>query len=517
MAFTGTSLLSLPIITTGTESGAWGNITNNGLTQYLDTSIAGALSITSSITLANTSGDATGTNLTSTTAQYRTLVVPASGPSANIVITAPSSNRTYHVVNRNATYTVQIRAGTNSGVTLGVNQSATVTYNSTSTDYELVGTSVPILNVDNLRLDGNTISSTNTNGTITIAPNGTGDVVAQVNATNVFSVSSTFGFKNRIINGGMVIDQRNAGAAVTVNTDGVYPVDRFYCSANASGVFTADQVSTTPTGAGFTNSVLLTVTTARSSIAATDVYGIRQAIEGFNTADLGFGTASAQSVTLSFWVRSSITGTYAVSFFNNAFNRSYVATYTVSAANTWEQKTVTISGDTSGTWTTDNTAGLIVLWDLGSGSNYNGTAGSWAAASATRTSGSTNWISTNGATFYITGVQLEKGSTATSFDFRDYGRELIMCQRYCEVLTASSIQAVMGAFVATAYVPAYYSYKVTKRAIPTVSTPTWSTSNTNTPAIQSNTTEALIYYAEASAVGNSVYNNTTQINVTSEL
>jgi hypothetical protein len=139
MAFTGTSLLSLPIITTGTESGAWGNITNNGLTQYLDTSIAGALSITSSITLANTSGDASGTNLASTTAQYRTLVVPASGPSANIVITAPSSNRTYHVVNRNATYTVQIRAGANSGVTLDVNQSATVTYNSTSNDYELVG------------------------------------------------------------------------------------------------------------------------------------------------------------------------------------------------------------------------------------------------------------------------------------------------------------------------------------------------------------------------------------------
>jgi len=139
MAFTGTSLLSLPIITTGTESGAWGNITNNGLTQYLDTSIAGALSITSSITLANTSGDATGTNLTSTTAQYRTLVVPASGPSANIVITAPSSNRTYHVINRNATYTVQIRAGANSGVTLAANQSATVSYDSVAGDYVLVG------------------------------------------------------------------------------------------------------------------------------------------------------------------------------------------------------------------------------------------------------------------------------------------------------------------------------------------------------------------------------------------
>jgi hypothetical protein len=147
MAYTGSTLLSLPVITTGTESGKWGDITNNGLTQYLDISIAGALSITSSATLANTSGSDTATNIGATTAQYRTLVVPASGPSANVVITAPSSNRTYHVVNRNATYTVQIRAGANSGVTFGVNQSGTVTYNAVSGDYELVGTIGPTVPV----------------------------------------------------------------------------------------------------------------------------------------------------------------------------------------------------------------------------------------------------------------------------------------------------------------------------------------------------------------------------------
>ena len=147
MAYTGSTLLSLPVITTGTESGKWGDITNNGLTQYLDISIAGALSITSSVTLANTSGSDTATNIGATTAQYRTLVVPASGPSANVVITAPSSNRTYHVVNRNATYTVQIRAGANSGVTFGVNQSGTVTYNAVSGDYELVGTIGPTVPV----------------------------------------------------------------------------------------------------------------------------------------------------------------------------------------------------------------------------------------------------------------------------------------------------------------------------------------------------------------------------------
>jgi len=147
MAYTPTSLLSLPIITTGSESGLWGDVTNNGLTQYLDISIAGALSITSSTTLANTAGTSSVTNIGATTAQYRTLVVPAAGVAANVVITAPSSNRTYHVVNRNATYTVQIRAGANSGVTLGTNQACTVTYNAVSGDYELVGTIGPTVPV----------------------------------------------------------------------------------------------------------------------------------------------------------------------------------------------------------------------------------------------------------------------------------------------------------------------------------------------------------------------------------
>ena len=139
MAYSPTTLLSFPVITTGSESGTWGDVTNNGLTQYLDISIAGALSVTSTTTLANTAGTSSVTNIGATTAQYRTIIIPASGPAAPIVITAPSSNRTYHVVNRNATYTVQIRAGTNSGVTIGTNQSATVTYDSVAADYVLVG------------------------------------------------------------------------------------------------------------------------------------------------------------------------------------------------------------------------------------------------------------------------------------------------------------------------------------------------------------------------------------------
>jgi hypothetical protein len=256
---------------------------------------------------------------------------------------------------------------------------------------------------------------------------GTSTISGNETVTGTLVMGSSFK-RNRIINGNMVVDQRNAGASVTANTSPVFPVDRFYCDANANGVFTAQRSTTAPTG--FTNSVILTVTTARTSIAASDVYAIRQQIEGFNTADLGWGTASAQSVTLSFWVRSSITGTYAVAFFNSAFNRSYVATYTVNAANTFEQKTITIAGDTTGTWLTDNGIGLSVLWDLGSGSNYNGTAGSWAAVGRIRTSATTNWISTNGATFYITGVQLEVGTKATPYEMQIYSDQLAQCQRY---------------------------------------------------------------------------------------
>jgi hypothetical protein len=235
--------------------------------------------------------------------------------------------------------------------------------------------------------------------------------------------------RNRIINGDMRIDQRNAGASISVTATG-FPVDRFYINANSFGVISGQRSTVAP--AGFTNSLLMTVTTPRGAIAANDVYGVRQSLEGFNTADFMWGSASAQTVTLSFWVRSSITGTYTVSLFNAAFNRSYVATYTVNAANTFEYKTVVVPGDTTGTWATDNTGSINVFWDVGSGSGFQAAANTWVAAGNLRTSGSTNWISTNGATFYLTGVQLEVGTAATPFERRQYGQELALCQRYYE-------------------------------------------------------------------------------------
>lgn len=259
------------------------------------------------------------------------------------------------------------------------------------------------------------------------------------------SAASGLPFRNRIINGDMRIDQRNAGASVTSNSGLLYPVDRSFIVKDTAttGVMTAQQSSVAP--AGFTNSVKLTTTTAQASLAATDYMRFSQVIEGFNAADLAFGTASAKTVTLSFWVQCSLTGTFGGSLGNSAWNRTYPFTYTISSANTWEYKTIIIPGDTSGTWLTNNGIGLRVDFGLGVGSTYSGTAGSWASALYISATGATNVIGTNASTWYVTGVQLEAGSQASSFERRPYGTELALCQRY--------FYRLVNASASTGYVP----------------------------------------------------------------
>jgi hypothetical protein len=249
------------------------------------------------------------------------------------------------------------------------------------------------------------------------------------------SSGSNDGFKNRIINGDMRVDQRNAGASVTLTSGGNFPVDRFQGFEDTDGAMTAQQDSSAP--AGFINSVKLTTTTADGSLSASQYALFRQMVEGTNVADLAWGTASAKTVTLSFWVRSSLTGTFGGALGNSAFNRSYPFTYSISVADTWEYKTVTIAGDTSGTWLTTTGTGIRVNFGLGVGSDYNGTAGAWAGAGYLSATGATSVIGTLNATWYITGVQLEVGSVATPFERRDYGRELMMCQRYCFAVYAN--------------------------------------------------------------------------------
>jgi len=234
--------------------------------------------------------------------------------------------------------------------------------------------------------------------------------------------------RNRIINGDMLIDQRNAGATVTVNTgNAFYSVDRYFgAGTNSAGVFTIQQSSTAP--AGFNSSALITVTTSATP-SGTDNYRFNQAVEGLNVADLNWGSANAQAVTLSFWVRSSLTGTFGGALQNSDKSRTYPFSYTISSANTWEQKTITVLGDTTGTWLTTNGIGVLVVWCLGAADRL-GTAGSWSSTRYDGATGQTNLISTNGATFYITGIQLEAGSVATPFEHRMYGQELALCQRY---------------------------------------------------------------------------------------
>jgi hypothetical protein len=242
------------------------------------------------------------------------------------------------------------------------------------------------------------------------------------------TAATGFGFKNRIINGAMVINQRN-----TTITNSDYSVDRWEYGSSLASKMSVAQSSTAPTG--FINSLLATSSSAYS-ITSTDYFVLTQKIEGLNSSDLAWGTASAATVTLSFWVRSSLTGTFGGSLRNSATDRSYPFTYTINAANTFEQKTITIAGDTSGTWLTTNGIGIRVGFGLGVGSTYSGTAGAWAGANYISATGATSVVGTNGATFYITGVQLEKGSTATSFDYRPYGTELAFCQRYYQIKTS---------------------------------------------------------------------------------
>jgi hypothetical protein len=296
------------------------------------------------------------------------------------------------------------------------------------------------------------------------------------------TVNNTMG-RNRIINGDMRIDQRNAGASITP-TNGQYATDRWKMYVSQSSKLTAQQSTTAP--AGFTNSLLITSSSAYS-IGSGDLFAIAQMIEGVNTYDLGFGSASAKTVTVSFWVRSSLTGTFGGSLTNSAYDRSYPFTYTISSANTWEQKSVTIAGDTSGTWLTNTSAGIRVWFSLGVGSTYSGTAGSWAATEYESATGATSVVGTNGATWYITGVQLEVGSVATEFERRPYGTELALCQRYYEKSfeseTAPSTSAVNNSGnVATSNHAYHYpvnptrnfsvctAFKVTKRSAPTVVT-----------------------------------------------
>ena len=337
------------------------------------------------------------------------------------------------------------------------------------------------------------------------------------------SSAGLYGFKNRIINGDMRIDQRNAGASVTPTASGVYTyiTDRWgiYVSQNSKLV---SQQAAGVTLSGFYNALYIASSSAYTVLAA-DIFVLRQVIEGYNSADLLWGTSSAATVTLSFKVYSSLTGTFGGSLMNSAGDRSYPFIYTISAANTWTTISITIPGDTSGTWLTTNGIGIRVHFGLGVGTTFSGTAGAWAGAGYYSATGATSVVGTNGATFYITGVQLEKGSTATSFDYRPYTTELQLCQRYYAQLGGyiTGDIWVSGYAVSGFYLTQTLPYSVTMRANPTATkVGSWTQSNVSSFTLNAGTSTVSIQLAASSVpagITSSTNGTSTYITLAAEL
>ncbi len=300
----------------------------------------------------------------------------------------------------------------------------------------------------------------------------------------------------------MRIDQRYSGASVTVPTNGNYTVDRYACLASLTSKYSIQQnAGAIAPPSGYSNYVGATSLSAYA-ITSTDYFGIEQRIEGLNISDLGWGGVGASSVTLSFWVRSSLTGTFGGAI-NNAVNRSYPFAYTISNANTWEQKAITIPGDATGTWLTTNGIGLRVILSFGAGSTFAGSAGAWVAGNLVSATGATSVVGTNGATFYVTGVQLETGTVATPFERRSYGQELALCQRYYEVG-----EGYVGGYAQAAGSGVYHyiPWKATKRAVPTLGYSVGGVVNASVFDIRNASVHGGLWYSTGTGAGQIAWN-----------
>ena len=286
--------------------------------------------------------------------------------------------------------------------------------------------------------------------------------------TTKLGTDSIYGFRNKIINGDMRIDQRNTGSAVTpLNNVVSYAVDRFRLDPSVSSKFTSQQNANNITPPpGFSNYIGCT-SSSSYSLTNTDYFNLYQGIEGFNCSDLAWGTVNAKTVTLSFWVRSSLTGTFGGMVNNSTQNRSYAFTYQINFANTWEYKTVIIPGDTSGTWLTNTGVGMWIGFSLGAGSTYSQPANTWSNGTFFAPNGAVSLVGTNGAVLYITGVQLEEGSTATPFERRPFGLEFDLCKRYYFKQVPSTMDVYLSVYSSGGTI-GYWYWGTSMRAVPTV-------------------------------------------------
>ena len=450
MSFTGNKNLELPA--NGSYVGFW-NVPMNGDMTIIDSALGGSRNLT---TLSGA--------YTLTVDDYQPLILNLAGTlTANVTYTIPSGVGGQWIVNNqtDGAFTVTFTTGAVGGTTQTVSQGLQTLIASDGTDIWLVSPQTAAGSDRQIQFNNNGVLGASSN----LVFNTSGDVIAG----GTIAMASSFK-RNRIINGNMLIDQRNAGAAVTVTAaSAAYAADRFriYHDTAVTGSWTAQQSTQVPT-TGYVNSLSLTNGTAATP-GASDVNIIQQRIEGYNVADLNFGSSTAATVTVSFWVRSSVAGTYGFGLTNSAQNRSYVSTYSIASVNTWQQVNITIAGDQAGTWLTNNGVGLMATWDLGSGSSINTTAGTWAAGQYFRTSGCVTWINNSSATFYITGVQLEVGTKATPYEMQIYSDQLAQCQRYYYKLKAATAYTNGG--VGRAYsvtnAQVFVALPVSMRAAPT--------------------------------------------------
>ena len=338
----------------------------------------------------------------------------------------------------------------------------------------ILTTNTPLPEVSSVEFAGAGTSSGNI--TITAPDTDETNTLTLPETTGTFATENSLGMRNMIINGNMAIDQRYAGASVTA-TSTTTVVDRLQMyAANITNAQTYQQVTDAP--AGFNNSFKVTNSSTTQS-GTNALYSPRQKIEGFNTAHLNWGTSDAQTVTLSFWVKASVTGTYPATLTNNNFSRSFVTSYTVSVANTWEYKTITIAGDTSGAWNVNNTTGINVMLSLDVEPAYQtSTVDAWQTANVRATSSDVHFLANASATWQITGLQLEAGTTATPFENLQYGQQLLLCQRYFEksysigssipTSTALGSVSLFTSSTANNYMVGSRPFVVSKRAAPTM-------------------------------------------------
>lgn len=452
------------------SGGGGGTVTSVGITSS-DFSVSNSPITTSgaiSLSLNTVSISDGGTGQTTATAAFNALSpLTAKG---DLIVNNGSDNVRLSVDANNKMLTVD--SSTATGLKWGNALGQVNSFGITSSDSSLTVSNSPITGSGSVGLALNTVG---------VAKGGTGLTSASEQGAMLYASSSSAyvmqsvspTFKNRIINGGMTIAQRGTAA---VTAAGARPVDRWAIYIGVAGTWNVQQVSTAPTG--FSNSVRVRVTSP-SSATASQAAVIQQSIEGFSVSDLAWGAASAQQVTVSFWVNSSVTGTYCVAVRNGSYNRSYVGTYSITTAGTWEKKSVSIPGDILGVWAKDNSIGIDLSFDLGSGSNFNANANTWTAGNLVKTTSQANFMGAaivSPATsndFYLTGVQLEVGSVATAFELRPEQVELALCQRYFQRIAADSSgpYAAFGGGVITSATSAliYSKYPVNMRALPTLS------------------------------------------------